>query len=560
MENSWIIASRHAVAGAARRPINETGSPVILRFGDCRIDTERRELRRGGLLVPTEPQVYDLLLLLIEQRHRVVSRDELLDTLWKGKVVSDAAVGSRIKAARAAIGDDGKSQQCIRTLHRTGFRFVADVECSGPAPLAPATGTREDVQRILSSAETLDNIDLSLPSQTSVAILPLQVACPDPSTQLLADGLAHDLIASVARTGWLFVASRGSTFHFRMGPYDAREIGRALGVHFVVQGRVQRDGDQVLVQLSLGSARDNSEVWGDAIRRRLDGLLDVQQELADTISAVLESRIESAERRRALLRPPASLDAWENYHRGCWHMYRFNAADHNMAEQFFRRSIELDPLSPRAHAGLSFVHWQRAFLEEVPDRDSQARLALESARYSLDLNPHDPQGHWAVGRAHLLFGEVAQAVEELQASVELNPSSAMAQYSLAFALMQLGTPERAIEVVGRARRLSPYDPMTFAMFAVRAQNLAFLGDYEQAAILSERAASRPNAHYQIAAIGAYCNVLAGREEIAAALYRKLKAARPDYGHADFLRAYRLVRPEHIELTREGLRRLESLRV
>ncbi|MEO8313226.1 MAG: winged helix-turn-helix domain-containing protein [Pseudomonadota bacterium] len=533
---------------------------MILRFGDCEVDTARRELRRRGEIQSVEPQVYRLLLHLLENRHRVVTRDELLETIWKGRVVSDTAVNSRIKAARSAVGDDGRDQSCIRTLHRQGYRFVAAVY---EGPSQPVMGAVEavipaDVRNIVESAETLDNLDLSLPSQTSVAVLPFQLAGSRPSGQLLADGLTYDITTQLSRAGWLFVAARGSTFQFRAGPYDARAIGRALGVHYLVQGRVHLAGNRIRVQASLADTRDGSETWGDSFRRRIDDIFEVQQEISEVIAGALESRIEHMERRRSLLKAPASLDAWEAYHRGCWHMYRFTTGDHELAEQFFLQSIALDPNSPRAYAALSFVHWQRAFLERVPDRAAESARTMELAQQSRSLDPYDPMGHWAVGRAHLLDGDVQQAVDDLEVSVRLNPSSAVGQYSLAYALMQLGDPERSIETVSKARRLSPFDPMTFAMFGVRAQNLSFLGQHEESAVFASRAASQPNSHYHVVAVGAYCNVLAGHHDEAAGLFRRVKAARPDYSLRDFLRAFRLRRAEHIDMTTRAFRQLEKI--
>lgn len=533
---------------------------MILGFGDCVIDTARRELRRDGRLVHVEPQVYRLLLRLIDHRHRVVPRSELVETVWEGRVVSEAVVNSRIKAARAAVGDDGRGQKWIRTLHRAGYRFVGEV-VEQPANLPatqPLPSASEDVQRILATAETLDNLSLALPSQTSVAILPLHWSGRHPSGQLLADGLTQDVIAQVARAGWLFVAGYGSTFRFRDGPYDAREIGRALGVHYVAQGRIELAGNRIRVQIGLADACDGAEIWSENLRRRLDDIAEVQQEIAATLAGCLESRIEHREQRRALLKAPESLDAWEAYHRGCWHMYRFTPQHFAQAEQLFHRAIKLDPHSPRPYAGLSFVCWQRAFLELAPDRAAESARAMELARHSLALDAYDPMARLAVGRAWLLDGHVAEAVDELKACVQINPSSAVAQYSLAYAMMQLGDAGPSIQVVGKARRLSPYDPMTFAMFGVRGQNLAYLGRHEESAVFAERAATQPNSHYHVKAVGAFCNVLAGRTQVATELYRGVKAARPGYTVDDFYRAFRLCRQEQIDMTHRAFRELEAL--
>lgn len=240
-------------------------------------------------------------------------------------------------------------------------------------------------------------------------------------------------------------------------------------------------------------------------------------------------------------------------------MYRFTAADYELAEQFFRRSIELDPRSPRAYAGLSFIYFQRAFLELTEKRSVEEQRAINFAEEALMLDPRDPLGHWALGRAYLLSQDLGDAVDELETAVQLNPSSAVGQYSLAFALMQTGDSLRSNDVVDKARRLSPYDMMTFAMYAVRAQNLALLGRYADAAAFATRAARQPNAHYQVLAIAAYCNMLAENIETARTFYDELRSVRPAYSTTDFFRAFRHQSQQNAALIRGAFRQLERLR-
>lgn len=529
---------------------------MVYRFGDCELDTERLELRRASRQMPLEPQVFELLAYLIAHRDRAVTRAELHERVWRGRIVTDAALNSRIKAARSAVGDDGKSQLKIRTLHRLGYRFVGDV--TKPPDSGTTRAASGDVEHIVAQGDTLDALDLTLPSQPSVAVLPFRLVGDAPAHGVLAEGLTHEVITRVGRARWLFVTSRGSAFKFRSGPYDARDVGRALGVRYVVQGEVRVVGTTISVQAVLEDATAGRERWAEHLRRPLKDILTIQEEIAELVVGSIESEIEHAERERAAIKSPATLDAWGAYYRGCWHMYRFTSHDYECAEQFFRRSIELDPRSPRAYAGLSFIYWQRAFLELVPDREAAALRALELAQESLAIDARDPLGHWALGRAYLLGHDLDQAVDELETSVALNPSSAMGQYSLSYAVMQTGDSQRSNDIVAKARRLSPYDAMTFAMYAVRAQNLAFLGRHAESADFATRAARQPNAHYQVLAIAAYCNVLADRVEAAKAFYTQLKTVRPVYTSADFLRAFRHQPREYTTLVDGAFKRLEQL--
>ncbi|HEX6997198.1 MAG TPA: winged helix-turn-helix domain-containing protein [Gammaproteobacteria bacterium] len=532
------------------------GRSMLYRFGDCELDMGRFELRRAGRRETLEPQVLELLAYLIANRGRVVTRRELNEHVWRGRVVTDAAVNSCIKAARAHIGDDGKTQILIRTVHRKGYRFVGDV-AERNAVAAPAA--RGDVEPIVAAGDRLDGLELTLPSQPSVAVLPFRLAGDEHAHGVLADGLTHEVITRIARARWLFVISRGSAFKFRAGPYDPRDVGRALGVRYVVQGEVRALGNEISVHATLADAVGGQERWAEHLRRPLRDVLSVQEEMAELIVGSVESEVEHAERQRAAVIAPGNLDSWSAYYRGCWHMYRFTAADYELAEQYFRRSIELDPRSPRAYAGLSFIHWQRAFLELAPDRAAEERRAIGFAEEALMLDPRDPLGHWALGRAYLLSRDLGEAVNELETAVQLNPSSAVGQYSLAYALMQTGDSRRSNEVVDKARRLSPYDMMTFAMYAVRAQNLAVLGRYSDAAAFATRAARQPNAHYQVLAIAAYCNMLAENTEAAKTFYQQLRSVRPAYTSADFFRAFRHQPQDNTSLIAGAFRQLERLR-
>jgi tetratricopeptide (TPR) repeat protein len=312
------------------------------------------------------------------------------------------------------------------------------------------------------------------------------------------------------------------------------------------------------VNAGLADAVEGREIWAEDFHRRLEDVFDTQEEISDLIVGAISAEVEIAERLRVLLETPASLDAWGAYHRGCWHMYRFTPADYEQAKQLFELSASLDPNSPRTYAGLSFVHWQRAFLEISPDRPAEIRRAFDLALQSVSLNPRDPLGHWALGRAHLLRGEMDECLAELGTATELNPSFAVGQYSLGFALMHAGDTNASIAMTDKARRLSPYDPMTFAMLGVRGFSLALAGEYDEAARLMALSAGRPNAHFHIAAMAAVCDVLAGNDDAARSDLARLHKASPGYGAKDFLRAFPLQQPAHTQLVDRAFRRLAKL--
>jgi tetratricopeptide (TPR) repeat protein len=253
--------------------------------------------------------------------------------------------------------------------------------------------------------------------------------------------------------------------------------------------------------------------------------------------ASIAHEIEMVERNRAILKPPSSLDAWEAHHRGLWHMYRFSKTDNERARQFFAQAVELDPTFARAYAGLSFAHFQNAFLgwkKAGPEIDR----AYAAAGKSLMVDDSDPAAHWAMGRALWLRGDQDQSITELERAVDLSPNFATGHYTLAFVHSQTGDPHAAISSSDHSRNLSPFDPMLFAMLGARALSLARLGQYDDASEWAKKAAARPNAHQHIMAIAALSLSLAGRVDEANEYKRKIRERVPNYAMADFLAAFR----------------------
>ncbi|HEY4555956.1 MAG TPA: tetratricopeptide repeat protein, partial [Lysobacter sp.] len=317
-------------------------------------------------------------------------------------------------------------------------------------------------------------------------------------------------------------------------------------------------GERLRAEVALADALEGCELWAESIHAAPGDVFDVQEAIAIRVAGAIASEIELAEQRRARLAPFASLDAWSAYHLGCWHMYRFTAGDYEIAERCFERAIALDPTSSRALAGLSFVHWQRAFLEISTDRAAEVARALDLAVRSLDADPHDPLAHWAFGRARLLQGEVDDAVASLDVTTQLNPSFAVGQYTLGFAQMQAGDLDAGIERADRARRLSPYDPLAFAMIGLRAFSLGLRGEVAEAASQMACAIRQPHAHYHMVAMAAVCDVLDDRGEAARRDWGRLRALRPGYDARAFLRAFRLQRPVHVATVEKAFARLERL--
>jgi DNA-binding SARP family transcriptional activator len=372
--------------------------------------------------------------------------------------------------------------------------------------------------------------------RASVAVMPFVDRSLAPTR--IADGLTEDIITRLAKLRVLFVIARGTAYALRERGVSAQEAARLLEVEYVVSGTVRHERDRVSIGVELVEAETARIVWTDQIDGVADDTFSVLDAIVDRIVASIAEEIETAEMNRALLEPPSSLDAWEAYHRGLWHMYKFNGPDNHDASKFFRQALDLDPTFARAHAGLSFTHFQNAFLDLTPDRGRQIDLAFETAARAVDSDGRDPGAHWAMGRALWLRGEQNDAFSELQRSIELSPNFALGHYTLGFVYSQTGDPRSAIDATNYSRQLSPFDPLQFAMLASRALAHIRLGEHEEAAEWASKATGRPNAHVHILAIAALSCLLANRRDEAGKFVARIRERLPGYGVEDFLRAFR----------------------
>jgi tetratricopeptide (TPR) repeat protein len=316
---------------------------------------------------------------------------------------------------------------------------------------------------------------------------------------------------------------------------------------------VQRQGQRLIVTAELAETDGARIVWTEVFNLRLDDALRVLDEIGNKIAACVASEVELAERNRALLRPPSSLDAWQAHHRGLWHMYRFNQEDNERARLFFETAVRLDPTFAPAYAGLSFTHFQNAF-QGWSAREPEVDRAFETAGQSLIVDDRNPAAHWAMGRALWLRGQHDRSVLELEQAIALSPSFALGHYTLAFVHSQAGDPQAAIASSDHSRLLSPFDPLLFGMLGSRALALVRLGRFDEAAAWAVKAAARPNAHAHILGIAAYSLALAGSLEEARAQATALRKRQPNYSVADFLAAFRLD-AQGVQLFGEGARRV-----
>jgi len=488
-------------------------------FGDCELDPGLHELRRDGRVVTVEPQVFDLLLYLVEHRDRLISKDELNQRIWNGRFVSDWAVSTSLKVARQAIGDSGKRQDYIRTVPRRGFRFVGDVAVGGQRDDdAKAAGQPADLRLFrhvfpmvaavivlialaVATALWLDprrpafNPALTLPDRPSVAVLPFTNLSNDPGQEAFVDGMTDDVITDLSKISGLFVVARNSVFAYRGKAINVRQVAEELGVRYVLEGSVRRAGDQVRINAQLIDATTDGHLWADRYDGSLGDVFTLQDTVTTKIVAALAVELSPSEGRRLTARGTTNLAAYDAYLLGLRHLNavdRWRPDEASRAHAAFENAIELDPEFGAAYAGLAATIWFQADFghKSVFHGEDQKRQAVELAKKSLEL-VDNPLAHRFLARQHLELGYAAvayklgaeplhdKAVAELRMAVALEPNNADSLADLAHYLVYAGRPAEAATLIRTAKRLNPNFPNWYHKPAGKAAY--FLGQYEAAA-------------------------------------------------------------------------------
>ena len=375
------------------------------------------------------------------------------------------------------------------------------------------------------------------PARPSIAVLPFRLVGGGGPYDAIADALPHELIAELARVRWLFVTARGSSFRLRAPDLDLIEAGRLLGVRYCVSGAVAVAGTDLAITVELVDTRDGGIVWAERFAGAVDDVHGFREEIRSRIVAALEIQIPLHEALHARLTVTEDLDAWSAYHKGLQHMYRFNRKDNAAAMALFEHAVLKDPAFARAHAGLSFLHFQTAFLRHTDDRAREIDLARRTAERGLELDPLDPFVNFTMGRTFWLTGDLERSLTWLERSTSISPSFAQGIYARAWTE---ALSERALE--GRrhadlAMQLSPLDPLYYAMVGTRAFTHMEQCEDKEAAEWAERAARQPNAHALIGMIAVAAHALAEDDARAAFWSADVRGRHPALTRVDFFRSF-----------------------
>lgn len=459
-----------------------------------------------------EPKAFDLLQFLAENPGRTITREEMIDQVWSGRIVSDAAVATVLKLVRRAIGDDGTRQQWLRTIHGRGHRFTADVQIMHPATAAPAD--------LLSDTKAPGG-------QPTIAILPFQAFSTESSLAILADAIPAEIISALSRLRWLRVLARESSFRFRSSTLVPGSLRSVLGAGYVLSGTIEASIRDLALGIELFDASSGAILWSDRVAGRIDYLPSLRHQIVEAVIAALDLQIPLNEAARARLSTTEDLDAWGAYHLGIAHAFRWTRRDNEIASGLFARATDLDPHFAAAFAGLSFTCFQDAFSGFVPDRDAAVRAARSAAERSIELDPLDPQANSAMGRLALLESMDTDWETWMERSVTLSPSYAKGHYSRGFLQVCAGLAREARDGLSLAERLSPLDPLMGPMLGLHGLTYALEGDFDRAAALCRRGTAVGRNHMVLHIIASTIHQMAGRTEEARRMAEIVQSRRPD---------------------------------
>lgn len=461
---------------------------MLYLFEDYILDTERRELHRGANAVPIAPQVFDLLDYLIRNREHVVSRDDLISAVWNGRIVSDAALTTRLNTARNAIGDSGETQRLIKTLPRRGLRFVGAVqESDGRKANSPGSAALTD--------DTSPTQATTAP-RLSIVVLPFANLSDDPGQDYFVDGVTENLTTDLSRISSAFVIGRHTAFTYKGKAVDLKQIGRELNVRYVLEGSVQRGGNRLRVNVQLIDAETGSHLWAERFEKPVADLFDMQDEIVSRLANTLSAELIEAEARRAEERPhPDSMDL---YFRGMASWNKGMTSEYMaQARGLFEQALALDPGHVGAMVGVAMVDATVGAVYLTDDRAAHLKAAEARVTKALSQAPNHASAHVALGAVLIWTNRAAQGIAECERALALDRNLANAHGMMGSAKIFMARCAETEAHINEALRLSPRDNYAYRWLMQAGFAKAHLGA-DAEAVTRFRRSLEANRNYPIA--------------------------------------------------------------
>lgn len=409
------------------------------RFGPYFVDTNRLELKRSNDIIAVQPQVFSLLVFLIENCGRVVSKDEIIENVWNGRIVGDGTLNARINALRRALGDDGATQTMIRTLPRQGFRFVGEIEDPGQEN----GGGRTSHERKSLTAD-----------EASIAVLPFVNIGADREQVYFADGMTEDLITDLSKIQELFVIARNSSFSYRNSSKTVSVIGQELGVSHVLEGSVRKAGNRIRINAQLINTRTGGHVWAERYDGDLQDIFEVQDEISRKIIAALHVNLTGASTGN---RSTHSVEAYELSLKGRAKFFMFSPETNLKSIHLLDQAIAIDPGFSNAWAE-QVLPYQSGWSFAWAGYDDGLTVAKEKAQRAVELDPDSSLAHSRLGWVQTFLREPDLSIQSFERAIGLDPNNADTHTWFCEALNYAGQPERALEAGEKSLRFDPVAP------------------------------------------------------------------------------------------------------
>ena len=513
-------------------------------FEDFVLNTDRRELHHGNTLVSVEPKVFDLLTYVIQNRERVVSRDDLLSSVWNKRIVSESALTTCINAARSAIADTGEKQRLIKTLPRKGIRFVGAVREEPRLVEAELADSPVDPQRP----------SLSLPDKPSIAVLPFTNMSDDSNQDYFADGITEDLTTALSQFRWLFVIARNSSFAFKGQAIDAKQIASKLGVRYLLEGSVRKAADRVRITGQLIDAATGAHLWANRFDGALEDIFDLQDQVTASVVGAIAPKLEQAEIDRAKRKPTENLDAYDYFLRGMASLHQGNRESTSEALRLFYRSIEFDADFASAYGMAAWCYdlrkWNGWMIDPVQETAETERLA----RRATVIGKDDAVALCTAGfaLAHVV-GDLDFGAECIDRALVLNPNLAAAWYFGGWVSSFLGEPDVGIDRVVRAMRLNPLALFPFPAQSAIAWAHFVAGRYDESVSSGQKAVQeQPNFVPAVRIYAAAC-AMAGCLDKAQTAIARVRELDPSFRISNIKDVTRLRRPGDLAKYEKALR-------
>jgi TolB-like protein len=514
-------------------------------------------LRREGRVVRIEPQVFDLLEYLIRNRDRLVTKDDLIASVWQGRTVSDSALTTRLNAARTSVHDSGEQQRLIKTVPRRGFRFVGEVREDQTSP-AVGTNPQSGAHRPLEADTAIqrEHAHLPLPDRPSIVVLPFFNLSGDPAQEYFADGMVEDITIALGRLPWLFVIGSASAFTYKSRTANVRQIGAELGVRYALMGSVRKEHNRVRITCQLSETGHGGQVWAERFEDEFDSIFAMQDRIASRVATVIAPALRAEEIERARRKPAENLTAYDYYLRAL-PLHRVGHAQNKEALRLLDRALTLDPSYGAAYGLAAWCYDLQKIFGWVPPADPCLNEGIRLARIAVDIGSNDSEALWMTAHAlTMLAGDTGLALTLTKKAIALNPNSPNAWWVSGTAHYFSDNPQVALEHGACARRLSPVDPMAYNHWLSTAMAYFFAGQYQDAAdaadeSLAQRTNFPPALRLKVVTSGLLGRVEEGREWVA-----RLLTVNPDASVAKLKAFYEpLLRtdPRRLETYLKGLR-------